>query len=68
MGSKKRLPQMAGGSASALSLSRPVQKGSTLSPPGARLISAIWSETSYRKSSCVVTADLLMDRAADRER
>jgi hypothetical protein len=26
----------------------------------ARLISAIWSETSYRKSSSIVTADLLI--------
>ena len=34
----------------------------------ARLISAIWSETSYRKSSPVVTAGLLMYREADRER
>ena len=34
----------------------------------ARLISAIWSETSYRKSSSIVTAGLLMYREADRER
>ena len=32
MGSKKRLPQMAGGSASALSLSRPAQASLTLRP------------------------------------
>ncbi len=32
MGSKKRLPQMAGGSASALSLSRPAQASHTLRP------------------------------------
>jgi hypothetical protein len=34
MGSKKRLPQMAGGSASALSLSRPAQASLTLRPAG----------------------------------
>jgi hypothetical protein len=34
MGSKKRLPQMAGGSASALSLSRPAQASLTLRPVG----------------------------------
>ena len=34
MGSKKRLPQMAGGSASALSLSRPAQALLTLRPTG----------------------------------
>ena len=34
MGSKKRLPQMAGGSASALSLSRPAQASLTLRPIG----------------------------------
>ena len=36
MGSKRRLPQMAGGSASALSLSRPAQASLTLRP--ARLL------------------------------
>ena len=34
MGRKKRLPQMAGGSASALSLSRPAQASLTLRPAG----------------------------------
>src|SRR6202011_2839188 len=34
MGSKKRLPQMAGGSASALSLSRPAQALLSLRPAG----------------------------------
>jgi hypothetical protein len=34
MGSKKRLPQMAGGSASALALSRPAQASLTLRPIG----------------------------------
>ena len=34
MGSKKRLPQMAGGSASALSLSRPAQASLALRPAG----------------------------------
>src|SRR5271165_6405699 len=34
MGSKKRLPQMEGGSASALSLSRPAQASLTLRPAG----------------------------------
>jgi hypothetical protein len=34
MGSKRRLPQMAGGSASALSLSRPAQASLTLRPTG----------------------------------
>ena len=34
MGSKKRLPQMAGGSASALSLSRPARALLTLRPAG----------------------------------
>jgi hypothetical protein len=34
MGSKRRLPQMAGGSASALSLSRPAQASLTLRPAG----------------------------------
>ena len=34
MGSKKRLPQMAGGSASALSLSRPARASLTLRPAG----------------------------------
>jgi hypothetical protein len=34
MGSKKRLPQMAGGSASALSLSRPAQASHALRPAG----------------------------------
>ena len=34
MGSKKRLPQMAGGSASALSLSRPAQASLALRPVG----------------------------------
>src|ERR1700730_366673 len=34
MGIKKRLPQMAGGSASALSLSRPAQASLTLRPAG----------------------------------
>jgi len=34
MGSKKRLPQMAGGSASALSLPRPAQASLTLRPAG----------------------------------
>jgi len=34
MGSKKRLRQMAGGSASALSLSRPAQASLTLRPAG----------------------------------
>jgi hypothetical protein len=34
MGSKKRLPQMAGGSASALSLSRPAQASIALRPAG----------------------------------
>ena len=39
MGSKKRLPQMAGGSASALSLSRPAQASLTLRP--ARLLNCL---------------------------
>ena len=34
MGSKKRLPQMAGGSASALSLSRPARASHALRPAG----------------------------------
>jgi hypothetical protein len=34
MGSKKRLPQMAGGSAPALSLSRPAQASHALRPAG----------------------------------
>ena len=34
MGSKRRLPQMAGGSASALSLSRPAQASLALQPTG----------------------------------
>jgi hypothetical protein len=34
MGSKKRLPQMAGGSASALALSRPARASLTLRPVG----------------------------------
>jgi hypothetical protein len=34
MGSKRRLPQMAGGSASALSLSRPAQASLALRPAG----------------------------------
>ena len=34
MGSKRRLPQMEGGSASALSLSRPAQASLTLRPAG----------------------------------